>query len=69
MFSMLLDPPLETGITWSAVSFLRLPQHKQRLWHCLHKAFHSAAVKEPPALVRRVRRVALNALVFSGCSF
>src|ERR1035438_2711651 len=66
MLLMSLVPPLDTGITWSAANFLRLPQAKQWFPFCLHRAFHWAPLKEPPALVFLVRRFSTHALFLSG---
>src|ERR1700676_1049809 len=63
MLLMLLVPPLDTGITWSAVSFFFFPQHRHKCLHFLHNAFHSVAEKEPPALVLAV--LCLWSLAFS----
>src|ERR1035437_3514173 len=66
MLSMLLVPPLATGITWSAVSFFFFPQHRHLYPYFLHRFFHSMAVNDPPALVFAVLYLAAVALLASG---
>ena len=61
MLDNVLEPPLQSGITWSGVSFLCLWQHRQTLPYFLHSARNCLPVHEPLAPKSLPLRLAADA--------